>query len=286
MTFWMNGEFRESETAVSIADRGFLLGDGVFETMLVDRGTPAFLNEHMARLLTGLASLGIDADLPDVAAIIRALAERKELAGGPASARLTVSRGASARGLAFPGLEAAEPSVFLTLAGAPPSGAASVRLVVSAYRRAETSIAARCKTLNYLDNILAKNEALEAGADDAIMLNTHGRVACASAANIFVLTENEAATPPIEEGALPGIVRALLLKGASAAGVSAAERAITVDELRSGAVFLTNSLMGLRAARLEDRADANVAQTEMFKNLEAWYQARLCEDLEMRRAAP
>lgn len=285
MTFWMNGGFLEDERAVSVADRGFLLGDGVFETMLVDRGRPAFLDEHMARLLTGLAALGIDADLPDIAAVIRALAERKGLAGGLASARLTVTRGASARGLAFP-KPAAEPSVLLTLAGAPPPGVAPARLFVSAYRRAETSIAARCKTLGYLDNVLAKNEALEAGAEDAVMLNSHGRVACASAANIFVLTENEAATPPIEEGALPGIVRGLLLKGAADAGVSVAERAITVDELRSGAVFLTNSLMELRAARLEDGADANVTQTEMFKNLKAWYQARLCEDLEMRRAAP
>lgn len=283
MTFWMNDEFRENEKAVSIADRGFLLGDGVFETILVDRGTPAFLDAHMARLQSGLAALGIDARLPDTGSIIRALAERKSLADGLASARLTVSRGVSARGLAFP--DAARPSMLLTLAGAFPPGEAPLRLAVSKFARAETGIAARCKTLNYLDNILAKNEALQAGADDAVMLNSHGRIACASAANIFVIDGDGAATSPIEEGALPGIVRGLLLKGASDAGVSVAERVITVDELRSGAVFLTNSLMGLRAARLEDRADANVAQTEMFKNLEAWYQARLCEDLEMRRAA-
>lgn len=286
MTFWLNGSFLDGEIAIHIADRGFLLGDGVFETLLVERGAPAFLDEHLARLKSGLKTLCMELTVPDdVNSIVRELAEKKGLAVGRAVARLTATRGVSSRGLALP--DSAKPSVLLTLAGAPAPHAAPARLIVSRFRRSEMSVAARCKTLNYLDNVLAKNEALEAGADEAVMLNSHGRVACASAANMFIIDERGAATPPVEEGALEGVVRRLVLEGAAQTGVPVAERPIAADDLaHASCVFLTNSLVGLRPARMKNSVASTLAQAEIFKKLAAWYETRLREDLRMREAAP
>lgn len=288
MTFWLNGNYCEDERAISIADRGFLLGDGVFETLLVDGGTPAFLDEHLARLKSGLAALRIDAAIPDnLGSIIRALAKENRLTDGLAAARITVSRGPSGRGLAFPAAGASKPSVLVTLTGAPASrDDAATFVIISRFMRAEASIAARCKTMNYLDNILARNEALDAGAGEAAMLNGKGRVAGASSANIFVTRDGGAATPSVEEGALPGVVRGLLLQGAAETGVDVGERAVAAEELRAGGFFLTNSLIGLHMARLKDGAAPTATQTEIFNTLKAWYHRRLRENLTERNAAP
>jgi branched-chain amino acid aminotransferase len=108
-------------------------------------------------------------------------------------------------------------------------------------RRDETSPLARVKNLGYLGNILARKEAAAAGADDAVLLNTHGRVAETTVANIFCLIAGGLATPPVGEGALPGVMRAEVIKL-----TRAEERPITVAELeQSSEVFVTNAL-GIR----------------------------------------
>jgi len=105
-------------------------------------------------------------------------------------------------------------------------------------RRNEHSPLARVKSLNYLDNILARREAAENGADDAILLNTRGRVAETTIANLFALIDGRVVTPSVAEGALPGIARGLILER-----LEVAERPLTLAELRrAGEIVLTNSL--------------------------------------------
>lgn len=284
MICWLNGAFKE-EATISIRDRGLLLGDGLFETFYVENSRPAFLSAHLARLRVGMKALAMDVPLPDnLSALIASLTEKNHLGGGAASARLTVTRGVSDRGLVLP--EAPAPTVILTIAPAAPHECephVPLALQVSEHIRAEKSITARHKTICYLDQLLARNDALAAGADDAIMLNGFGRIACASSANLFAIDkQGKLFTPPAAEGALPGIVRDLLLRGAGEVKVESAERALTLDDLADCALFLTNSLIGLRAARLKRQGAPNSDQREIFNRLNAWYQDRLRRDIAER----
>ncbi|MEO1137236.1 MAG: aminotransferase class IV [Pseudomonadota bacterium] len=278
MTYWLNGDFKEDTIAVDITDRGFLLGDGLFETLLVIDGASVFLSQHLQRLRDGLSALGFHAPLGglNVGQIINKLAVDNNVAEGEASARITVTRGAGARGLDYRDNQVA--TILITLgAYAPKQTEQPSRLIIARQRRCEQSLSARWKTLNYLDNTVARNEALKAGADDAVMLNGAGRVACASAANVFAIHDGAVMTPPISEGALPGIVRARLLCCARAGGVQITVAPVTVETLSRSALFLTNSLIGLRAAYFRTGHDAQAQ--EILQSLQSCYAEMIVESL-------
>ena len=113
---------------------------------------------------------------------------------------------------------------------------------------------ARLKTLSYLDNVLARGAGLRAGADEALMLNTAGEVACAAAANIFWVEDQTLCTPALECGVLDGIVRAQVLRAAPGLGLVAREVRAGPERLAGRSVFLTSSLIGLRpVATLDGR---------------------------------
>ncbi len=285
MTFWLNGEWRDDPVAIRIDDRGLLLGDGVFETMLVRNGVPAFLDRHLERLAGGLTRFSLDAPIPDnLRDIIRELAAKNAAADVDATLRLTVTRGPGERGLAYPPGAASRPTMLMTLARPGAKDQAERTLIVSKCAQAVPGAAAAFKTPAYLENIVAHNEALSAGCDDAVMLNPAGHVACATTSNIFVIGDDgSVATPPVADGALPGIVRGVLLDNAGAAGIAIEVRSITPDDLRRGAVFQTNSVIGLAPARLDGAR--NAASNEMFSRLDACYQDALAEDLRRAGAA-
>lgn len=279
MTFWLNGAFREDSAAIDIADRGFLLGDGVFETILLVDGVPTFLATHLERMRGGAAALGMRADFDEaeIAGVLRALASRNGAAQGFASARLTLTRGAGSRGLAA--AQGALSPTLLATAAVYATPETPARLIISRHLRNERSVAARWKTLNYLDNVLARAEAAGAGADEAIMLNAAGRVACASSANIFVLQGGAVRTPPVAEGALPGVVRGVLLSCAKAAGADMREEPMEARDIEAGEVFLTNSLIGLRPAFFGGAAgDAS----EVLRRLQSCYGDAMRRDIERR----
>ncbi|AZS20359.1 MULTISPECIES: aminotransferase class IV [unclassified Caulobacter] len=224
-------------------DRGLLLGDGLFETMLAVDGVIAHLAAHLDRMAAGCAAMGLPFD--------RDAAERTARAATPAegrcAVRLTLTAGSGGRGLDRPDA----PALRLFATAAPstaPTGPAA--LIVAATRRNEGSQAARLKTLSYLDSVLARAEARARGADEAVMLNNRGEVACAGAANLFWLAGGRLFTPRLDCGVLAGITRARVL-----ARETVEEVAVGIDALeRAEAVVLTNSLIGARpVSRLEDR---------------------------------
>ncbi|MEM9015359.1 MAG: aminotransferase class IV, partial [Pseudomonadota bacterium] len=207
---WLNGDFR-SEGKISINDRGFLLGDGIFETILVDRGHAFFLDAHLDRLRIGLATIKIDwrIDEKAIAGIIGELFSVNKISGLGA-VRLTISRGPGPRGLRMRG--AVSSTSLLTISEFNPPKASPADLIITEAIRPCDSIASRHKLTHYTDNILAIGEAEAAGADEAVMMNRFGRVACAAASNVFVIFgDGDVVTPPVEEGALPGIVRDKLI---------------------------------------------------------------------------
>lgn len=234
----LNGAEVPGVAPFDLADRGLTLGDGLFETIAVFGGKPALLDAHLDRMMKAAAEIRLPLD--------RAMLEREVAAlaaeGGDRVIRLTVTRGAGARGLAIP--DDGTATVIASSSAYPAAAMFSpVRLATVAVRRNPTSFTSRAKTLCYLDNVLAYDEAKRAGADDALMLSSSAGVACTSMANLFMVDDKLLVTPPASEGVLPGVVRALALEIASALGLEAMERPIAPDELfGADAVFATNSV--------------------------------------------
>ncbi len=250
MRAWQDGRIIALEYAhVSIADRGLLLGDGVFETMAVSGGRIFDLDSHLDRLASGLGVLGFAgaADLAKLRSSIAHFIAAEDASCGVL--RVTVTRGTGPRGLAPP--KAPHPTIFMTLSPMPAVRTTPLSLhIATGTRRNEHSPLARIKALPYLDNVLALSEARRQGADDSLMLNTRGTIACASAANVFVIRGGRLETPPVGDGALPGTMRALVLCLAAQAGLAPVEKSIHAKDL-AGAdhVFLTNSISRAREAK-------------------------------------
>ncbi|TAK14644.1 MAG: branched-chain amino acid aminotransferase, partial [Anaerolineae bacterium] len=103
------------------------------------------------------------------------------------------------------------------------------------------------KSLNYLENVLAQQEAFGQGADEALLLNTSGRLAGGCSTNLFLVADGGITTPPIQEGALPGIIRQAILDVSPTCGIANKERPITLADIaQADEAFLTNGLIGVR----------------------------------------
>lgn len=235
-------------------DRGFALGDGLFETLLARDGELMLWDAHMARLARGCAVLGLPA--PDPRACLEAAWGALADAGpeeARAAVRLSWSAGAGGRGVARPA--ALSPRLAVTVSPRPVDSA-PVRLHTAAVRRNDASSASRLKAMSYLDNVLARREAEAAGADQALMLNTRGELACADSANLFWLAGRTLMTPALECGVLDGTLRGLLMERAGGAGWSVQPVRAAPEALEDAdAVFLTNSVMGVRPVSALDRRE-------------------------------
>ena len=187
--------------------------------------------------------LGLPAPDPGTCqAAAEAALETAGLTAGRAALRLSWTGGSGGRGLPAP--QPPQPRLFATASPAlpPPAGLA---LATAQVRRNPSSPTSRLKTLSYLDNVQARAEALAAGADEALMLDTSGDLACAAAANLFWLRDGTLFTPALDCGVLDGVVRALVLELAPVFGLEVAEVRASPDALpHSEAVFLTSSLIG------------------------------------------
>lgn len=235
--------------SVPLDDRGLLLGDGLFETVLWKGDSLVLGPGHAARMIRGAGVIGLPAPDPaDILTIAESAAREGGFAGQRAAVRITLTAGSGGRGLDRPA--SIVPRLFATAApSAPPPGPA--RLAVATVRRNAGSPASRLKSLAYLDNVLAREQARAAGADEAILLNTEGQLACAAVANLFWIAADAVFTPPLEAGCLDGIMRAELFRAAPALGLAVHEALAGPEALASAdALFLTNSLTGVRAARL------------------------------------
>lgn len=246
MICWLNGDLRPIEEArIDPRDRGFLLGDGVFETVLAVDGVVRHAARHLVRMSGACDLLGIAAPYPesDILAAMGLLLHENHLLGGRAALRLTLTRGAGARGVAAPA--ECKPTVLLTAHPAPPPPQ-NMRVIISTYVRNEKSISSRIKSLNYLDNIMARTEAVQRGVDEALMRNSKGNLASASSANIFVVAGDALYTPPVSDGALPGIMRSIVLEAASELKIPFREGSIATETLATAPeAFLTNALIGV-----------------------------------------
>jgi len=236
---------------VPASDRGLTLGVGLFETILAVEGRLVLWDAHLDRLARGCAALSLSSpDRAACAGAARAALEAAGLVTGRAAVRLTWTGGDGARGLAPP--SPARPRLLATASPAAPP-LASVALHTSAIRRNASSPLSRLKTLSYLDNVLARAEAIAAGAEEALLCDHAGSVACAAAANIFWIAHGELHTPALDCGVLDGVVRDVALHIALRHGFTVREVHAPISSLLAcDGGFLTNSLQTAVAIRSLD----------------------------------
>jgi aminodeoxychorismate lyase len=247
MTVFLNGRFiPEKKATVSIFDRGFLYGDGLFEAMLVLRGKPFRWDEHIARLQRGAAFLKIQIPFTPAELLRHAatLIKRNQMPDG--LLRITLSRGAGLRSYSPRGADS--PTLAMTLHPAPvATGRPPLwRVVTASCRLPAGELLAQFKTCNKLPHILARAEADAAGADEALLLNTNGEVAEGTSSNVFWIERETICTPPLQSGILAGVTRLVLLEICRSLGLPAREARITPAKLRRAqGIFLSLSSRGV-----------------------------------------
>lgn len=249
MSVWRDGRVAGDDDVPLADDRAFLLGDGLFETVLVRAGRAALLARHAQRLLASGRALGVAVPpgIGEIAAEALPLLWEREGAPARAALRITVSRGRG-RGLAS---AHAPVSPVLQLTALPPAAggepARPVRAVVVRFPRIDPADPlAGHKTLSAMPRVQARRAAREAGADVALLATTGGDVCTADAANLFVVVSGRVLTPPLDRGVLPGITRRRVLDALAEHGVPAEEAPIDARRLADAEeAFLTSSLDGV-----------------------------------------
>ena len=258
---WVDGAVLPADAPhITVFDRGFQLGDGVFETLRAHGGRVTELAEHLARLHRSAEGLGIP--LPAevealVASGVAAVLAAEGLDGpdGDASLRITVTRGrVVSRGLLPPDEEvAATIAIQAWPVAAAPVGhlAEGISLIASAVRRDPSNPLATLKTTSRAEYVYARVEARRAGADDALFLTVSGHLSEATTANLFLVRRavdgtEELATPSLECAILPGTTRSWLLRWASRVGLQPVEAWLTPADLAAASeAFICASVMGV-----------------------------------------
>jgi aminodeoxychorismate lyase len=247
MKIYLNGQIIAAEDArISVYDRGFLYGDGLFETIRVSGGILSYWVEHLHRLRSSASQLKLrlpwtDETLTNVA---RELLEVNQFTEGVL--RLQCTRGPGSRGYSPRGAD--QPTLLITLHPLPPltSPVPTWRVRTASPRVFSGDVLATMKTTNRLLYILARAEAEAAGADEALILNERGEVAETSSGNIFCFEQDRLLTPPIHGGILPGVTRAVILALAQKIGIPCKEVFFTPQQMQqSQGAFISLSSYGI-----------------------------------------
>ena len=242
----------ESEAKVSVFDHGLLYGDGVFEGIRVYGGRVFLHDAHLRRLFESAKAIHLA--IPMTPAEVKDAVERTVEANGVTDGyvRLVVTRGAGALGLDI--RKTRDPRVIVIAADIalyPPELYESGLKLVTAgtVRNHPAALPARVKSLNYLNNILAKIEGFASGAGEVLMLNHLGQVAECTGDNLFVVTGGVLKTPPLDAGILAGLTRAAVIELAKRRGIDVREEAMVRHDIYTAdECFLTGSAAEVIAA--------------------------------------
>lgn len=252
MWIYLNDRFvQEKEAVVSVFDHGFLYGDGVYETIR-SYGARIFMRDHhLARLQRSAEAIGLSIPIPAHTwpHLLQEAMERNGVGNDQADAyiRITVSRGAGEIGL-DPAL-CPTPTVVIMVKRLHPPPAdlyeRGVSLIIAKTKRNHPdALSPQIKATNFLNNILAKREAIAAGVFDAVLLNWEGHLTECTVSNLFFVARNRLCTPTVACGILDGITRDIVIELATASGLTVQEDRFTPQELRQAdECFLTNTTM-------------------------------------------
>lgn len=244
-TIWYNGDYIDSVSRfISHLDCGFTTGIGVFDSMLAEDGAPIHISDHFERVMHDAKTvIGVvpnisEAQFTDI--IGRLLAENN-LTSGYARIRTTITGGIVSRPLAV----VEQPSVLIDAAESGHDNSPVICAIIEQYPRVAGNPLYNCKRLDYSESYAARRLAETMGADEAILTNTKGNIACGATSNLFIEEDGVLITPPLSEGVLAGVTRKhLVARGAREEPITK-ERLIAADK-----AFLTNSFIGLRPATL------------------------------------
>ena len=270
---YLNGEFLPLEEAkIPVLDRGFIFGDGVYEVIPCYGGRLFRLEEHLRRLQHSLDGIRLRNPLTPAEwkEMLQRLAE-----ANPAedqSLYLQVTRGVAGRDHRFP--EKSTPTVFAMSKPLPPAPPELLERGVAAITLPD--IRWQCchiKAISLLPNVLLRQQALEAGADEAILLRD-GEATEGAASNLFIVEAGVLITPPKDHRLLPGITRDLVVELARDAGIPCQERTVTESELRAAQeIWITSSTREiLPVTRLDDTAVGKGRPGEMWRRMYQLYQ--------------
>jgi branched-chain amino acid aminotransferase len=273
MMVFLNGEFVPEERAVvSVFDRGFRYGDGVFEAVLVSNRKLFLWEQHCARLRRSAEFIRLKVPftndaLHDATTQLFSRNQHTE-----AMVRITVSRGVGARGYAPKGDE--KPTLVITTHPLPAPEDRAWKVIVSSLRIAAHDLVPQHKTANRLVNVLAAAEAQERGADDALLVNTEGHVTEGTSSNVFWTKDGLVHTPPAEDGLLPGVTRAVVFDLCRAIGMPVMETSADINALKKAdGVFLTLTSRGVvEVAELDGEL---LSRSPLVATLAAEYRARV-----------
>lgn len=280
----VNGQFvPEEQATVPIFDRGFLYGDGLFETVCIYSGKVFRLDAHLDRLWDGLKTLRftIPTNPVSLAHQLNQLIQRNAIKDG--FARIIVTRGVSDFGLGT--TTARDPNVVIY---AQPRARwteeryhRGFRIIIAKERANAKSIMEVTKTISRVHHVLAKMEAERAGVDDAVMLNTNGHLAEGTSSNLFLVKYGALLTAPIETGLLPGITREIIRTLATDEKVSIKESKYTADDLYGAdEAFLSSTLMELIAVvEVDGKKIGNGVPGPITKQLHAAYRKLVAKEL-------
>ncbi len=254
MLVFLNGKFVPEEKAVvSVFDRAFLYGDGLFETIHVFHGKLFCWEQHLQRLQQGAKFLKIKLPFSptQLHAFALKLVARNKMPD--CLLRLTLSRGIGAPG--YTPKNAKQPVLVMSLRPAPKITLKTPqwKLITSSFRLPASDPLAAFKTCNKLPQVLARVEADAAGADEALLLNTDGFVVEGASSNLFWIKRNVIYTPPLTAGILPGITRSVVHAIASKLKIPIREKNIRPKELaQTDGIFLSLSSFGIVEAKSLD----------------------------------
>lgn len=245
---YVDGEWLpKSRASVSVFDHGLLYGDGVFEGIRVYEGVIFRFKEHLDRLYSSAKSIKLLIPLAPEEMTEAVVETLKKNGLKEAYVRLVVTRGVGDLGV-DPRKSKKSSVIIITEYVDPAYGALAkekgISVIISSVRRDTVDATTHeIKSLNYLNSVLAKIEATESGADDALMLDRNGFVSEATTTNLFIVKDGEISTPPSSAGILPGVTRKRIMKLARELGYSVTERELTpYDVTNADEAFLTGTL--------------------------------------------
>jgi branched-chain amino acid aminotransferase len=246
MKIYLDGQLLSQEDAkISVFDHGLLYGDGVFEGIRIYHGRIFRLTEHLERLYESARSICMEIPIP-IAEMEKATLDTvaaNQLQDG--YIRLVITRGVGSLGLNP--FQCPRPSIIIIASSislySPERYEKGLTLITCATRRpTPAALSPQVKSLNYLNNVMAKIEAMQAGCEEGIMLNEQGYVAECTGDNVFIVKRGQVFTPPIAAGALDGITRQAVIELVNKIGLSCTEKMMTRHDLfTADECFLTGT---------------------------------------------
>ncbi|MFY0644633.1 MAG: aminotransferase class IV [Bacteroidia bacterium] len=278
----VNGElFPRQEAKVSVFDSGYLVGDGVWEAFRLHHGQLVFIEEHLKRLWWGAETIGLE--LPfnksELKQQIRAVIEANQMSDG-VHIRLMVTRGNKKTPSQDPRLTISPPNVVIIPEYKSASQEKGISLYTASIRRAgEDFLDARLNCHSKLHEVIALNQALNVGADEALMLDPHGYVATCNATNFFIVTKGEVWTSQ-GKYCMNGITRSKVIELCQSNNISCKQRDFTLDDVyNADQAFVTGTFGGLTSVHTVDNRPITNRGIDLVSQLRTLYASLIQQEI-------